>query len=112
MHGVITSHQSKFHFLRPKVPDNYCCIFPFILIETVGFSESDEQYILGRRLLNQRDFFVGSFPSIEGHGILLVDKTPNTNTELFELKQMIFKFVCLPYGDDNLLIPLLHECTW
>lgn len=83
------------------------------LVEDVPFSVKEfrfnesEQFMVGHRFDNPRDFFSKPASSIQLLGIMEVGKVLEQE-EYFPVSQIQHKFMILPYDENYVLIPILH----
>lgn len=66
--------------------------------------------IIAKKFLNPRNFFTEPVESLNALGIMLVD-TPGDELFMFDREDVKYKFVCLPYEDNFVLIPMLHHIS-
>lgn len=110
INGIIFSYSTCQYFCSIKCPDNYCFIQPHIPIKITGFKRNEQNFVIGKRLINMQSFFTEPFNSASSIGICLVDSIPSEFEESFKLEEIQCKCMCLPYEDKFLLLPILHSC--
>lgn len=95
--------------LKSNVRDSSCLLSSGIPIQIQWFTIVDGAVkIIAKKFLNQRNFFTEPLQSSRDLGILLVDN-PGDELFMFDREDVKYKFVCLPYTNNFVLIPMLHH---
>lgn len=99
-----------FHLSNSK-PNNYCYLKSMVPIAVEGFFKDNdgEEYVIGFRLLNISNFFEEPCDSMSALGISQ-SRGKATEEEKFKINDILCKIVCLPFGENLVLIPMLHHC--
>lgn len=96
--------------LRTNLKDS-CCLLTSsdIPVQVQGFfTHEDEEYIIGKRFTNPRNFFTEPYASMEHFLIFLVDP-PENESFYYKREEVHCKLMRLPYRESFVLIPLLHH---
>lgn len=102
--GCNTSYRAfKFNsfILKNNLKDS-CCMIAGIPIEVQGFGRIDNNNVLfAKKFLNQESFFTHPVDSMD-FGIMLVDSPgPEDETFIYNVEDVDFKLVRLPYRHTN-----------
>lgn len=97
-------------YLSGASPNNYCLIKPLIPLKIKGFLKKDEGFVVGYTFKIIDDFFNEPVKSSEVLNIIKVN-TIDDEPKTFSIKDVLCKVLALPYGEDLVLIPILHHCV-
>jgi len=94
--------------ISSKEPNNIWATKSQIPIKIESIFRTDKIYVVGRRLLNLESFFEDPIDS----SILGIFKTNFTlgEKEMFSFMDLKYKFLCLPFESEFLIMPILHSC--
>lgn len=113
--GGTTSYKAfKYNafILKTSINDNCCLLNSGIAVEIKKFLKIDDrEVIVCYRFLNPRNFFTEPIESYEGLGIMLVNgiNYQEAEEEVFELTDVKYKLVRLPYNQYFILQPMIHH---
>lgn len=95
-------------FISWEEPNNICSVESFFIIKIESIIKEEEIYVEGRRLLDLDSFYQEPINSCE----LGIYKTNLAlgEKEKFSIRDVQFKFVCLPMNSYFIIIPILHSC--
>ncbi|XP_061394657.1 uncharacterized protein LOC133330210 [Musca vetustissima] len=106
--GVIVGAFVNDCYISCKEPDNICAVNSCIPIKIDNIKKKGEIYIEGSRILALESFYEEPVNSCE-IGIFKTNLTLGEK-ETFCIKDIQFKFVCLPIDSDFVIVPILHSC--
>lgn len=113
--GCTTSYKAfKYNafILKTKINDNCCLLNSGIAVEIKQFLKIDDrEVIVCYRFLNPRNLFTEPIESYEGLNIMLVNgiNYEQAEEEVFDLTDVKYKLVRLPYNQYFILQPMLHQ---
>lgn len=95
--------------LKNNKKDSVCCISQDVAFLISGFGTKDNvDVIIGNRYLFSHPFFMCPVNSKTVLGILVV-KDLSPIIEHIPISEVLFKYFRMPYGDEFVLFPLLHQ---
>lgn len=97
--------------LKNNLSDSCCLLNSGQAVEIQHFLKiEDREVIVCKVFRNARDFFTEPIASCAGLGIMLVDGTGDEEIA-FDLTEVKYKLVRLPYQQFFVLIPMIHQYT-
>lgn len=95
-------------YFSDKSPNNYCFVFNGTMMEIVGFSRSNDKFIIGRKVLQLDNFFTVPIESSK-IGILFGFNASSDIEEAFSMSQIKCKMMSLPFENGKVFISILHS---
>ncbi|XP_017475160.1 PREDICTED: uncharacterized protein LOC108365606 [Rhagoletis zephyria] len=95
-------------FISCNEHNNICSVVSDIPVKIEKIIKEDEIYVKARRLLLFTSFFEQPVNSCE-LGIFKTNLALG-EVEKFAIKDIEYKFVCLPFESDFIIMPILHSC--
>lgn len=98
--------------LKDNLQDSCCMLVSGIPIQIVRFAlYNGENVIFAKHFLNIRNFFDNPVQSSVHLGILLVDGIVSEEVVMYNISEVDYKLVRLPYKEHFVLQPMLHHLT-
>lgn len=98
--------------LTNATPDDMCYIKPLVAIKILGFvkNANEEEFVIGLKFVQVKDFFSEPLQSSTALGITIVKQLAEKE-DIFKVEDILCKVVAVPFESSHVLIPILHHCT-